>query len=125
VGRLIWTGQLPKNGTVTITGKKASTGALTGELPGKSVRIAVYPGDLSAGGIVIFTPHTQYAKPLAENPSAQTGWNKATYTWNPQRSGDVMVEEAPGAQNAWNRIVLRSKTGRFSVIVVDWTLLPQ
>ncbi len=125
VGRLIWTGQLPKNGTVTITGKKASAGALTGELPGKSVRIAVYPGDLSADGIVIFTPHTQYAKPLAENPSAQTGWNKATYTWNPQRSGDVVVEEGPGAQNGWNRLVLRSKTGRFSVVVVDWTLLPQ
>jgi len=125
VGRLIWTGQLPKNSTVTITGRKASAGALTGELPGKSVRIAVYPGDLSAGGIVIFTPHTQYAKPLAENPSAQTGWNKATYTFNPQRSGDVIVEESPGAQNGWNRMVLRSKTGRFSVIVVDWTLLPQ
>ena len=125
VGRLIWTGHLAKNGTVTIEGKKASAGALTGELPGKSVRIAVYPGDLAADGIVIFTPHTQYAKPVAENPSAQTGWNKATYTWNTQRSGEVIVDEAPGAQNGWNRIVLRSKTGRFSVIVVDWTLLPQ
>jgi hypothetical protein len=125
VGRLIWTGQLPRNGTVTITGKKASAGALTGELPGKSVRIAVYPGDLSGDGIVIFTAHTQYAKPLAENPNAQTGWNKATYTFNPQRSGDVIVDEAPGSQNGWNRMVLRSKTGRFSVIVVDWTLLPQ
>ena len=125
VGRLIWTGQLPKNGTVTITGKKASAGALTGELPAKSVRIAVYPGDLAADGIVIFTPHTQYAKPLAESPGAQNGWNKTTYTFNQQRSGDVIVDEAPAAQNGWNRIVLRSKTGRFSVVVVDWTLLPQ
>lgn len=125
VGRLIWTGHLPKNGTVTITGRKASAGALTGELPGKSVRIAVYPGDLAADGIVIFTPHTQYAKPLAEAPGAQNGWNKATYTFNSQRAGDVIVDEAPSAQNGWNRIVLRSKTGRFSVVVVDWTLLPQ
>src|SRR5579864_740505 len=122
-GRLIWIGRLQKNQVLTISGKSASTGAVIGELPGKRVKVSVSPGDLSSDGIVLYTSNLQYANNVVEPPSAENGWNKTIYTWNPRYANDVIIEEAPAPQNEWARIALRSKNPKLSVFVIDWALV--
>jgi hypothetical protein len=122
-GRMIWIGRLQKNQSVTIDGKACSTGTVIGELPAKPLKFSISPGDLSSDGIVLYTANPQYANSIIESPSAQNGWNKTIYTWNPKYANDVAVEEAPAPQNRWNRLVLRSKNSKISVVVIDWSLV--
>lgn len=123
-GRLIWTGRLQKNGTVIIDGASASTGSITGELPGQPVRIAVWPGDLTDDGIVLYASHMQGARRALESPGPQNGWNKTLYILNPHRAADIAAVELPALNNGWKRLVLHSKSQRPSVFVVEWTLMP-
>ena len=120
-GRVIWIGRLQKNQPVTINGKNASTGTLIGEMPGRSFKYSVSPGDLSGDGIILYTSNLQYANSVVEPPGAQNGWNRTVYTWNPKYANDISVDEAPTAQNGWGRMVLHSKNPKISVIVIDWT----
>ena len=122
-GRLIWIGRLKKNELLTISGKTCSAGTLIGELPGKMVKLSVSPGDLSSNGIVLYTSNLQYANNVVEPPSEKNGWNQTTYTLNTRYANDVVIEEAPSEQNAWSRVVLRSKNPKLSVIVIDWALV--
>src|SRR5262249_5001287 len=41
-GRILWVGTLPRDGTLTIDGKKASTGFLNGEFPGTPVTVGAF-----------------------------------------------------------------------------------
>jgi proteasome lid subunit RPN8/RPN11 len=120
-GRVIWIGRLQKNQPVTISGKNSSTGTIIGELPARPFKFSVSPGDLSSDGIVLYTSNLQYANNVVEPAGAENGWNKTTYTWNPKYANDVTVDEPPAALKGWNRIILRSKNPRISVIVIDWT----
>jgi proteasome lid subunit RPN8/RPN11 len=120
-GRVIWIGRLQKNQPVTISGKNSSTGTIIGELPARPFKYSVSPGDLSSDGIVLYTSNLQYANNVVEPAGAENGWNKTTYTWNPKYANDVTVDEPPAAVKGWNRVILRSKNPRISVIVIDWT----
>jgi hypothetical protein len=120
-GRVIWIGRLQKNQQLTITGKNCSTGTLVGELPGRPFKFSVSPGDLSGEGIVLYTSNMQYANSVVEPPGAENGWNRTVYTWNPKYANDAVVVESPPQPNQWNRIVLRGKNPKISVIVIDWT----
>jgi hypothetical protein len=123
-GRLIWTGHLQKNQTVTIDGANASTGSFTGEFPGKPIQLKIWPGDLAEDGIVMYTSNAQGASAVYEPPGPQNGWNKTLYTLNPRRAAEILLVEPPGPQNAWKRLVLRSKSQKASVILVEWTSVP-
>jgi len=121
-GRLIWVGHLPKNQEIAINGKSCSTGTLTGELPGKPVKISISPGDLSNDGMVLYTANSQYANSVIEPPSTQNGWRRTTYTWNPKYANDVTVKEAASLQNQWKGMVLLIRNPKISVVVIDWAL---
>lgn len=123
-GRLIWTGRLRKNEAVIIDGTHTSTGSVTGVLPGKPVRITVWPGDLTDDGIVWYTSDAQRASRVLESPGPQNGWNKTLYRLSPPRASEIVVVEAPAQQNAWQRLVLRSKSNKPSLILVQWTRTP-
>lgn len=121
-GRLIWTGRLEKDGFVIIDVNGASTGSYTGELPGQPVKIAVYPGNLTSNGFVLYTNNQKTVSDPWESAGPQNGWNRTTYTLDPRRAASVTVAEAPGPQNGWKRLVLRTKGRGPSVIFIDWKL---
>jgi hypothetical protein len=61
-GLLMWTGKLEKGGLITISGDRASSGAISqGALPGVPVAIQVEPAD---------------AVGVAEAPGPGNGWKK-------------------------------------------------
>jgi hypothetical protein len=122
-GRLIWTGQLPRNGVVTVQGRSASTGFVNGELPSVPVRISVRPGDLSSNGMVVYTDDSRHSTRPVEPASAQNGWNRTELRFDAKRARDVIVTEAPGPQNKWTGLTLRSSGGTHSVIVIDWEVV--
>jgi hypothetical protein len=122
-GRIIWTGRLHKYQDVVINGKYCSSGTIIGELPGKPMTFILSPGDLSSDGIVLFTTNPQYANSVIEPSNAQNGWSKTVYTWNPKYANEVTVLEAPAPQNQWNRLVIRCKNPKISVVVIDWALV--
>lgn len=119
-GRVIWIGRLQKNQPLTITGKGSSIGTLIGELPGRSFKFSVSPGDLSNDGIVLYSSNMEYANSVVEPPGAENGWNKTVYTWNPKFANDISIDESPNAQNGWSRMVLHTRSLKISVIVIDW-----
>jgi len=123
-GRLIWTGHLQKNQTLTIDGTSASTGSFTGELPGKPIHLKILPGDIAADGIVMYTSIPKGASAVYESPGPQNGWNRTLYTLNPRRAAEILLVEPPGPQNGWKRMMLRSKSQKASVILVEWTAAP-
>jgi hypothetical protein len=57
---MLWSGQLQKNGVITIDGGRASAGSLSGELPGVPVMVEIQPSDVG----------------LAEAPSSSNGWKR-------------------------------------------------
>jgi hypothetical protein len=122
-GRIIWTGDLSKNGVLSIEDARASLGVLTGRLPRQPIRIRAYPAELSERGITIFTSDPKHARGLQEAPSRQHGWNQTTYKWAPGRAVDLSVVEGPGAGNDWRKIILRNDSKRLSMIVLEWELL--
>ncbi len=79
-GAITWSGQLEKNGSVTIDGHDASSGSLNGDLPGVPVMIDID--------------------------------NK-----------EIAVAEAPGPENGWKRLVLRSKKQKSLVVTIKWTVI--
>jgi proteasome lid subunit RPN8/RPN11 len=118
-GRIIWTGQLSRGAALSIDGAHASSGFLTGELPGAPVRISAHPAELSGRGLVVYGASAHH-----EAPGPGNGWNETTYTPEARRAGDVLVIEPPTAQNGWKRLVLRSDTRALAVIVIDWKTAP-
>jgi hypothetical protein len=118
-GRIIWTGKLPKNGRLVIDGSRASSGAVNGALPTGAVRVIAYAGDLTAGGITLFTADARYAQPVTEAPGAHNGWNRTVYTFDRRRAEAVRIVEQPGPQNGY-KLVLKSENPKLSVVVVDW-----
>lgn len=120
-GRLIWTGRLEKRGILTIDGKRASTGALNGELPGVPVRITVFPADLTAEGITLYSSNPKYAKGTVEPASPLNGWNKTSVKWEPAIANSLTMLEVPTTQNDWKRLVIQSDSPKVSMIILEWS----
>lgn len=119
-GRLIWTVRPRKNELLTFDGNEISAGSVSGALPGRPIELTVSPGALTKNGIVIYTPHFRSKDSAEEPPGPQNGWNKTTFEWAPDRATDIEVVEAPGPSNGWKRLVLRSRSSRYSIILVEW-----
>jgi proteasome lid subunit RPN8/RPN11 len=122
-GKLIWTGDLGRNSVLTITGKKASTGFLIGELPGAPVQVGAYPAELAGDGLRVLTPNPKLgSEPRVEPPGPSNGWNKTQYVYDPRALRDVTVEQKPGPENP-TRLVLRAGSRKLSVIVIEWRVM--
>ena len=92
---------------------------MNGRLPGIPVTVAVYPGDLVAGGIEVYVRDPKRAT-TAEPPSAQNGWNTTVFKYDAKKIPDIRVIEAPSASNSWNQLVLQNGKRSISVLVLDW-----
>jgi len=123
-GRLIWTGRLRKNEYLVFDGGKASIGSATGALPGKPVEFTVSPGDLTKNGLVVYTAGLPKSGGTQESPGPQNGWNRTVYEWDPARTTDFEVVEAPSASNGWKRLVLRARNPKHSIVMVEWKTQP-
>ncbi len=118
-GKLIWTGRLVRGGTVQIFGDRASSGHVTGALPGEPIRVRIFPAEMTQDGLRLFTSDPK-AVGVPEAPGAQNGWNPTVYVLNPRQADDVRVVEAPGQQNGWKRISLRADRADHAIIVLRW-----
>ena len=121
-GRLIWTGNIPKNGILTIRSTSASAGFVTGKLPNAPIRVSVYPADLGGSGITVFTSSPRPGGNMTEPPGPQNGWNRTTYRLDARRAHGVVVLEPPNAGNNWGQLVIRAEDKAHSLIVIDWQL---
>jgi hypothetical protein len=74
-GVLVWTGQLDKEGSVTIDGGISSAGSLQGVLPGVPISIEVDAKDIG----------------LTESPRASNGWKKLTLRSHKKRNGPITI----------------------------------
>lgn len=123
-GKLIWTGVLPPGGTLTIDGRRASSGTFSGALPGVNVRVAAYPAELSANGLSVYSGAARHARgDVTEPRSAQNGWMNTTYRYEPARAQDVSVAEAPATGNSFRKIVLRGGSRAISAVVISWEVV--
>jgi hypothetical protein len=119
-GRLIWTGTLHKSVVLTITPAGASSGVLSGRLPGFPVTIRVQPAELVDSGIAVYSKDGDRSG-ASEPPSAWNGWNVTVFhDWDPKRIAEVTLVEPPGPANNWQRLVVRGGNRNVSVFVVTW-----
>ncbi len=121
-GRLIWTGELPRDGQLVIDGRKPSRGFVNGELPGVPVRLGAYPAELADGGIRVLTGNPAFSQPRVENPSAANAWNRTQYIYDPKGYRDLIVEQMPGGSDL-KKLTLRAGGRKLSVIVIEWQVM--
>jgi proteasome lid subunit RPN8/RPN11 len=122
-GRLFWTGVLGPGGVLTIQGRQASAGTLSGQLPGVPVRIAVYPAELSSAGLIVYTGNPKHGGAgLTEAPGPANAWTRTTYRYAPEKAALVQVAQAPGEANGWRVIWIRS-SAPVTALVIDWELV--
>lgn len=122
-GKFIWTGYLAPGTTVTLDGRRASAGSVTGGLPGVPVRLVVYPGELASGGLTVFTSASKHQGSGAAEPrSAQNGWLNTRYVYEPSRARDVQVVAGPNAAGAYKQMQIRGGDRPVSVVMVEWTV---
>lgn len=124
-GRLIWTGFLPRNGLLTIEKGRASSGYLTGDLPGVPCRVGASPAEFTAGGLTVYSANPRFERtPRSEPPGPQNGWNRTVFRYDLRMARELVVIEAPGAQNGWNRVVLRGGERPLAVLILEWEVIP-
>jgi hypothetical protein len=75
-GLLVWIGRLEKNGSVTIDGRSASMGSLTGALPGVPVIIDINQREFA----------------LAETPGPSNGWRRLVLRSRSKRHSVVSIK---------------------------------
>jgi hypothetical protein len=122
-GRLIWTGALGAGRVLTISGRQASLGSFTGQLPGVPVRVQVFPAELASAGLIVYTLNPKHAgADLAEPPGPGNSWTRTLYRYAPERADSLQVIQAPAAANGWLGLTLRANAN-ISAIVVDWEIL--
>lgn len=118
-GRMIWTGQLKRRDYLAIDGSQSSTGFVTGQLPLVPVRIRVFPADLTADGLRLYSTDSALAG-RHEAAGARNGWNRTEFVLDPRLAGGVRVIESPGPTNGWKRVVLQSSVRDEAAIVIQW-----
>jgi hypothetical protein len=119
IGRLIWTGALQRNALLSFSPDGASSGILSGRLPGDPVKIRLQPAELVDGGIAVYSKD-RVRSGTREPASAWNGWNVMVHHWDPSRIADVNVVEAPGPLNDWKHLVLRNGKHNLSIVIVEW-----
>jgi hypothetical protein len=72
---LTWTGELQKEGVLTISAGKASAGTLHGVLPGVPITIEVDARDIG----------------LTESPGARNGWQRIVIRSHKKRNGPIVI----------------------------------
>ena len=122
-GRLIWTGQLARRGVIEIEGGRVSVGSLSGALSGVPSDYRIAPAEFTHNGLAIYTSDSTL-NGRKEPPSKENGWNTVHFEFSPERSGELVVLEAPSRINNFNRLVLRNDAKTCPVIVVDWNVHP-
>ena len=118
-GRLIWTGSLARRGVVEFDGRSVTVGSLNGSLPGVPVHVTVSPAEFADGGLVVYTTDAALNGHV-EPPSATNGWNRITYSWDPERVRRIAVLETPNPSNRFSHLALRSDARHVSMLVIDW-----
>lgn len=123
-GRLLWTGSLGPGRILTIQGRQASIGSLSGQLPGRPVRVTVYPAELTSKGLVVYTSEPKHSGAgVTEASGPANAWTRTTYRYAPEKVALIQVVQAPGEANGWRAIWLRSGAP-LSALVIDWEILP-
>jgi hypothetical protein len=118
---LIWTGRLSDGRTLTIQDGRASSGSLSGSLPGYPVRITVYPAELGGDGLTLVSGEERHrAQTTIEEPGPQNSWNPTTFRYDPAAASSLVLNEAPTEANGWNRVSLRAVGGTVSVVAIRW-----
>jgi proteasome lid subunit RPN8/RPN11 len=118
-GKIIWTGQLPKDGRLVIQGNHVSSGVLNAALPSRGLFVNAYPGELTSNGMTLFSVEPKYAQPVTEAAGADNGWNRTTYTLDAKRAAAIKVVELPGTRNGY-RLVLQGSSQKLSIVVLEW-----
>lgn len=121
-GRIIWTGELPRDGQLVIDGRKPSRGFVNGELPGVPVRLGAYPAELADGGIRVLTGNPSFTQPKVESASAANAWNRTQYVYDPKGYRDLIVEQMPAGSDL-KKLTLRAGGRKLSVIVIEWQVM--
>ena len=123
-GVVIWTGVLSNGSVLTIQGKQASTGSVTGRLPATPVRVTAYPAELSSAGLTVFTADQRHAGAgLKEPPSARNSWTQTFYRYAPDRTRTVEVVQWPSPDNNWNFVAVRASGQTLTTVVISWERL--
>lgn len=123
-GKIIWTGELPRNGVLRIEGRRPSMGVVNTELPGVPVRIGAYPAEYTDSGVKVFSPNPRLAPGRTEPAGPANGYTPVHYVYDAKAVRDLIVEQMPAAGD-WKRIVLRAGGRRLSAIVIEWQVIPQ
>ncbi len=122
-GKFIWTGFLPAGGTVTIEGRRASSGSVNGSLPGVPVRITVYPAEFSTAGLSVFSALPRHqAGAVTEARNAQNGWMNTRYVYDPGRARDAQISAGPSEAGGFKQMQIRGGERAVSVVVVEWAV---
>lgn len=120
-GRIIWTGYLPANTSLTISGRSPSAGTLSGALPAVQARVSVYAAEITSAGLSLFTANPARAN-ATEARSARTGWMNTTFVYDAARAQDARLAESPSPASP-QRIVIRSGDRPLSAAVIDWQVV--
>lgn len=123
-GNIIWVGDLPRNGSLTIEGLQASTGVVNIGLPGVPVRISAFPAELTNAVLKVFTANPAFSDGRTFPPSSANGWMKTIYLYSTKSARELALERAPDA-NGPQRIVLRAGEHRLGAIMIEWQLAKQ
>jgi len=123
-GKIIWIGELPRDGVLRLEGRRPSTGAVNTELPGVPVHIGAYPAEYTNSGVKVFSPNPRLAAGKTEPAGAANGYTPIHYVYDAKAVRDLIVEQMPGAGD-WKRIVLRAGGRKLSAIVIEWQVIPQ
>jgi serine/threonine protein kinase len=115
-GILIWAGQRPVAGLLTITGAGSSSGSLSGALPRSAIDIDVYPAEASRAGLTVFTSDPRYIDP-SRVPTLR---GTATFVFDPRHATDLVVFEQPGPANNWERLVISFRNPKISACAIEW-----
>jgi len=113
-GKLIWTGFLRAGETLTIEGGRASTGNVTGRLPGVAVEISVYPAEFTSSGLTAYTAQ-QPAPPAAGLSAAGL-----SFQYDPGKAAGVELIEKPSEANQWRRVRVRAAGRPAPAVVIVW-----
>jgi proteasome lid subunit RPN8/RPN11 len=123
-GRLIWTGFLASGQALVIGSSSVSVGSLSGRFPGVPVEVSVSPGELTGGGLTVYSGNTRYQNsPATEEPNQGNAWNKTTIRYDSARAQAASVVERPAAANDWKRLSVRANGRPLSVLVVSWSVI--
>lgn len=122
-GKFIWTGYLAPGRTITIDGRRASSGSVNGSLPGVPVRVVVYPGEFSTSGLSVYSASPRHQTgTVTEGRNSQNGWMNTRYVYDPARARDAQISAAPNESGGYRQIQIVGGERPVSVVVVEWAI---